>query len=512
MKRIVVCCDGTWNTADQTEGGKPTPTNVVRLYNAVADADEQNVAQKKYYHPGVGTDPGLWNKLAGGGLGKGLDRNIMSGYRFLTDNYATGDEIYLFGFSRGAYTARSLAGMIGRCGILDTAGSPESEIWSRIETIFVEGYRKRRPYKEDGWLFHSPPAGSESVPIRFLGVWDTVGALGVPDDLAILNLLDKTHDYTFHDTELSDSILTARHAVAIDEQRASFQPTLWTKVEGRDVEQLWFPGVHSDVGGGYAETELSDGALKWMIDEASGRGAAKGPRLAFMKPLLDQIEPDHHGVLHNSLSSVFAMLPTMPRSAPCLSGGKDMPLHPSATKRFTDPPIAQAPYRPTRLLKAGESVAIDVYAINPWNDTGLFLEAGTRYEFTASGEWVDKSITCGPDGAADGNFQLGEVAHMVGTALGKVEELFKKVSGNESANFVMTRRHERFPWFCLVGAIANGKGVDKNGKTNAHETRKIGAGCTWTPETSGYFYAYANDAWGFYDNNKGRVRLTVKQS
>jgi hypothetical protein len=350
-------------------------------------------------------------------------------------------------------------------------------------------------------------------------VWDTVGALGIPDDLALLNLLDRRHDYTFHDTTLSASILTARHAVAMDERRASFQPTLWTKIKGRDVKQLWFPGVHSDVGGGYVETGLSDGALEWMIEEAQGKASEEndgtddgdaGPRLAFDGDLVDQIEPCHRGILHDSFNGLFSLLPSMPRSVPCLEGDEKPALHASALNRYTKPPITQAPYRPTeKLAKAGDSVTRDVFAAEPWNDTALYLEADVTYELHADGEWVDKRVTCGPDGADDGNFQIGELAHMVGTGLGKLEELFKKATGSEDANFVMTRRHERFPWFCLVGAIANSTGVDKDGKTMQHETRKIGTHCTWIPEKPGYLYAYANDAWGFYDNNKGSVRLTV---
>ena len=169
MKRIIVCADGTWNTADQNDNGIPTPTNVVRLYNAVADRDAKGVEQRKYYHPGVGTDAGIWSKLAGGGMGAGLDRNIMSGYRYLTDNYETGDEIYLFGFSRGAYTVRSLAGMVGKCGLLDPAGLEEKEIWSRIEAIYEDCYRGKGPIKTKKWDFHKPPSGKAKMPIRSTG-------------------------------------------------------------------------------------------------------------------------------------------------------------------------------------------------------------------------------------------------------------------------------------------------------------------------------------------------------
>src|SRR6185295_3142736 len=117
MGNIVVCADGTWNTPDQKDGGLPAPTNVVKLANALADTDARGVAQKKYYHPGVGSDGSAFDRVLGGGVGKGLDQNIMSGYKWLATEYRPGDDIYLFGFSRGAFTVRSLAGMIGCCGL-----------------------------------------------------------------------------------------------------------------------------------------------------------------------------------------------------------------------------------------------------------------------------------------------------------------------------------------------------------------------------------------------------------
>ena len=502
MKRIAISCDGTWNTPDQMDGNRPAPTNVVKLHNAIAGKDEAGIVQLKYYHPGVGTDPGWWSKLAGGGLGIGIDRNIMSAYRFLADKFEPGDAVYLFGFSRGAYTVRSLAGMIARCGILDTSGLTEKETWSRIESIYRKGYRRGTPHRRAGWGFRSEPQKTE---IRFLGVWDTVGALGIPDDMALLNLLDRFKDYTFHDTELSAMVLAARHAMAIDERRASFQPTLWTKIEvDRDVKQLWFPGVHSDVGGGYAECGLSDGALEWMVGEARGTG------LRFNDGLLAQLAPSHHGVLHDSLRDVFAFLPTQPRSVPCLS--RQARLHASSISRFSDPPIAQAPYRPTAILGPGEEATVDVFAVEPWNETGLFLEEGVDYELEASGEWLDSSIPCGPGGTRDGKPHLGEIAHVVGSMMGRVEESFRRLRGNESADFLITPRHDRWPWFCLVGAIANGAGASTAGLSHPHEVEKIGTGRPWTPKKSGYLYTYANDAWRFYFNNSGHVRLTVRRA
>src|ERR1041384_6013331 len=117
MKRLIVCCDGTWNTPEQEENNAPCPTNVVRLFNSLADQDANGNEQLNYYHPGVGTDGSLLAKTAGGMYGEGLDKNIKSAYSWLANHYEDGDAIYVFGFSRGAYTVRSLSGLIGRCGL-----------------------------------------------------------------------------------------------------------------------------------------------------------------------------------------------------------------------------------------------------------------------------------------------------------------------------------------------------------------------------------------------------------
>jgi hypothetical protein len=501
-KRIIICCDGTWNTPDERDGGVPVPTNVVRIYNAVADRDNDGTAQSKYYHPGVGTDGTWWEKAIGGGTGRGLDRNIKSAYRELCDQYEARAEIFLFGFSRGAYTVRSLSGLVAYCGLLNPSGLEDPDIWSRIDRVFEAGYRTKREsrgtWQELGWKFHNER--DKPVPIRFLGVWDTVGALGIPDDMAFLNLIDNLRDHTFHDTVLNPAVQTARHAVALDEMRATFQPTLWTAAAAQDVKQVWFPGVHSDVGGGYRETGLSDGALKWMIGESEKCG------LAFNARMVDQIEPDPLDVLHDSCCGAFSLLPTQPRSAPAMLAAAE--LHPSTLERHGNPPIHQCPYRPVQALRRPTPARLDVFAAQQWNATGIWLDAGQTYTFTASGEWMDSSIKCGPGGTTGNNFQIGEVAQMIGTFLGKAEELFKKVSSNNAADFKFTRRHENFDWFALIGAIANGE-LDTKGGWTPHESFVIGNRCSYTPKKSGYFYAYANDAWNCYGNNRGHVELTI---
>jgi len=525
-RNLVVCCDGTWNTIDQREGGVLTPTNVARIYNALADVDAQGQPQIKYYHPGVGTDPKLWDRIAGGATGAGLDRNIMSAYHWLADNYQAGDKIYLFGFSRGAYTARSLGGFMLYGGLIngnDAQGKelPVPKIWEQIERMFFKGYRAKKEKTSD-W----PDLGFHASPkIHFIGVWDTVGALGIPDDQALLNLFDTSDEHKFHDTALSKDVTYARHAIALDEKRDSFQPTLWQPNGVSDLKQVWFPGVHSDVGGGYRETGLSDGALEWMIGEAAAAGLAFDPKMT------TQIQSNFQDAMHDSWTSVFKILPNRPRSMPNFSTTAVVPppdrpftpspvgqpihyLHQSTIDRRANPPITDAPYRRICRLPTGSSVAFDVYALQPWNATGLWLERGRTYTFSAKGEWVDSSIPCGPDGTDDGNFHAGELVQSVLSLVGEFEQLWKKIAKNPQADFKGTKRHDRIdgkriPWFCLVGAIANGGTANANGEPEPHETFKIGSGCTYTPKESGYFYAYANDAWNFYDNNRGSVSLTV---
>ncbi len=514
MRNLVVCADGTWNTPEQKENDIPVPTNVVKIFNCVAKRDEEAKEQPKYYHPGVGTDGRWWQKLAGGSVGVGLGKNIRSAYKWLCDNYRPGDRIFLFGFSRGAYTVRSLAGMIGRCGLLDPSGLDESQIWSRIKTAYDNGYRKRKEKEEwaKEWAFHKEEKmecedGNERsfIPIHFLGVWDTVGALGIPNNFAILNLLDNLREYSFHDTALGCNIIHARHAVAIDEKRASFSPTLWSNTKKRkNVKQVWFPGVHANVGGGYVDTGLSDIALKWMIDEAKAAG------LKFRKDMVKQITPYTLGIIYDSATGIFKHLRTMPRSIPAIvEKNSSKAIHPFALQRQKMPPIEEPHYHETAILKKGESVEFAVYAMEPWNETGVYLQKGKEYRFEARGEWMDRNIKCGPEGADDGKFYIEEIFHMAGTLWGKMEELYKKVTKNEAADFIGSRREEKIPWFALVGSIANGGNPKKDGTPAPHETFKIGKKCKHKPKKSGYLYAYANDAWNFYGNNRGSVTLKV---
>lgn len=268
MKRIVICCDGTWNSllGAAVPGGQ---TNVARLYLSVRPRDGAGVEQRVHYLEGVGT--GRLQRLRGGAFGFGLSERVQRAYRALVADYEQGDELWFFGFSRGAFTARSLAGLVRTVGVLHPGrGDLVAEAYAL--------YRRRDggPDTERTRAFraaHSRWPGR----IRFVGVWDTVGALGIPvspwNPLMLLN-----RRWRFHDTTLSSLVQDGRHALAIDERRGAFRPALWDRSRraGPDqrVCQMWFAGVHSDVGGGYPAAGLSQIAFGWMVAEAAAQGLA----------------------------------------------------------------------------------------------------------------------------------------------------------------------------------------------------------------------------------------------
>lgn len=279
---LIVCCDGTWNRPDDQH-----PTNVVLLArNLLNDWDRQMV----YYDAGVGTG-GRLDEAIGGATGAGLEENVSQAYRFLVENYAHGDQISVFGFSRGAFTVRSLAGLIYKCGVVDRS-KPKLE--DRIAKA-LELYRdERSPARSGVEAFRDRESITREV--HAIGVWDTVGARGIP--AGRLGKLYSDWKYGFHDTKLNRMVRYAFHAVALDERRDAFEPALWTQSEnaeaGQVIEQVWFPGVHSDVGGGYRERGLADGALAWMQAKAKKAG------LLFRDPLHYEPKPAPCDLLHDS--------------------------------------------------------------------------------------------------------------------------------------------------------------------------------------------------------------------
>lgn len=278
-KRIAIFLDGTWNTVDDN-------TNVWRLKSLCADQYLGGPQQVTYYDIGV-------NGFVGGTVGKGLGDNIKEAYKWLIDVYSPNDEIFIFGFSRGAFTARSLAGLITKYGVLKP-GAPLSinQIYDRYERANDETIWKLCAQMDEGsrtvescsleerWLVKY----SMRVPIKMVGVWDTVGKVGVPfGDIPGIS----SSALGFFHTGLRVWIENAYHALAIDEHRGAFPPTLWTVRKPHDpkaivakprslssVEQRWFAGAHGNVGGGNASDLLAQIPLRWIMSKAEQHGLA----------------------------------------------------------------------------------------------------------------------------------------------------------------------------------------------------------------------------------------------
>ena len=330
-KRIIICSDGTWNRPDQTDGGVVCPSNVARLALAVAPVAGDGRRQVRFYDPGVGTR--WYDRIRGGISGWGISRNILEGYRFLMGHYEDGDEIFLFGFSRGAYTVRSLAGLLRNSGLLH----------ARNLHMLPDAYRlyRRRdsgshPRAIESELFRR--TWSREVRIRCIGVWDTVGALGIPS--MHFDILNKCLNIEFHDVDLSSSVDNAFQALAIDERRRAFEPCVWRKQDGacgQRLEQVWFSGVHSNIGGGYRDTGLSDITLRWMMDRAGECGLEFDT--APLERLNLEIRPAWNGRLTDSRKGLYRLTPEYIR--PIEPASVDA-VSPQAWQRFENDPVYRA--------------------------------------------------------------------------------------------------------------------------------------------------------------------------
>jgi len=263
-KRIIICADGTWNRPEK-DPETDVPTNVLRLARAVRPVADDNQAQHVFYDWGIGS---YYDPVSGGVMGKGLHKNIMDNYRYIVQNYSDGDELFLFGFSRGAYTIRCLCGLINNCGILRR---PDANQIQKAFDHYRNSDRDFAPGSATSQRFRAQHSyGSREV--KFVGVWDTVGAMGIP--ISFLGFLDPEDE--FYDTKIGGNVRIARHALALDEFRSDFRPTIWQPKENMDMKQVWFAGAHSDIGGGYDRDAngacLADIPLQWMLQEAQNAG------------------------------------------------------------------------------------------------------------------------------------------------------------------------------------------------------------------------------------------------
>jgi uncharacterized protein (DUF2235 family) len=379
-KRIVFCADGTWNgpeaqtgvapmdsTDDQGELQGAKVTNVVKLFANLAGRvtpqtmtmrDEQekelrdpagNTLQIAKYMHGVGDSDSFLKKAMGGLFGMGVIARIVRGYTFISRCYDAGDEIHIAGFSRGAYTARALAGMISSVGLLNRAKYDPADkneayrlgiaAWCKCKNVSLHGAGKLTDLATSmlnfvGGFFARQLDADQliaNVPIRSVAVWDTVGSMGIPAYAA-----DKRYDvFRFVDTRLSDKVQNGFHAVAVDEVRADFPVTAWDARAG--IKQVWFVGAHADVGGGYtiAESRLSDIALEWMMKQLAEVGVRLATPLTYTpQPLID---PEIHKPW---AKSPFALLPRSSRRVTSADT-----LHDSVLRRWQQ----DASYRPEAL-------------------------------------------------------------------------------------------------------------------------------------------------------------------
>lgn len=371
-KNIVFCADGTWNGIDGDGDQQPDQdvSNVFKLFANLlgtdvpqpgvdGDVERERVALDeagsmvqvaKYLH-GVGDSRKPFIAFLGGALGVGLIRRIVRGYTFISRNYQPGDRISIVGFSRGAYTARAVAGLIAAKGLLNPGRfdlNDKEKAYHLGLDVWLD-YRRGLADEGETWLaavkavllgplalFASAPKPADmirDVPIQAVGVWDTVGSLGVPVMVAGKNI----DLFRFASTVLSTKVQHGFHALSLDEQRKNFEPTLWNARAG--VEQILFPGAHADVGGGYPggeESRLSDGALAWMQDKLSTVGVRFAAAPTY-PPAPAANGPAHQPWMHPP----FDLLPHQLRTFP-----QGLPLHPSVSAREAAGPVRPDPSAP----------------------------------------------------------------------------------------------------------------------------------------------------------------------
>jgi len=373
-KNVIFCADGTWNSPSQDENHDllPDQTNVYKLFRMLegelsAQTPETSKEQEKvlasggairqvakYLH-GVGDEGNLLSHILGGAFGAGVITRIVRGYTFISRTYQPGDRIFIAGFSRGAYTARALAGFIANQGLLSPPLTADKEVayhkgaqaWYRYRDQCVRPDFCARLAEVAANLpaFVSrsslEPGDFVAVPeIAAVAVWDTVGALGIPRFVG-----DARMDaFRFSDTKLSDKVAWGFHALSLDERRCDFTPTLWDPRE--QIKQVLFPGAHADVGGGYptrnSESNLSDGALEWMLEEllALGLIASDQDFPTYYPSVGGVAHQPWRGTLYKTAARVF------PEE---LVGHHSLALRGRLTEVLADPAAAAAPYRPENL-------------------------------------------------------------------------------------------------------------------------------------------------------------------
>ncbi len=335
MANIVVCADGTWNRPEE-DIEKDYPTNVLKLARGIAPGSGTS-KQHVFYDWGLGS---YHSGLTAGSTGRGIHKNILDGYRYIVQNYAYGDDIYLFGFSRGAYTVRALCGLINNCGIIKRN---DARLIQQAWEIYKSPAKKNHP---DGAVAKSfrGDHSHRSRKVHFVGVWDTVGALGIP--VSLMGMFDGNDE--FYDNRMGSNVTYARHALAIDERREDFAPTIWQQKPDVDLKQVWFSGSHADIGGSYEPDSdgraVADVTLKWMLDEATVAGLRVEPHIR------SALSDGTLARLHESRRKLYRFRGKLDRNLIY----PDIPIrfHPSVKTRYESDPD----YRPPELKELVQTV------------------------------------------------------------------------------------------------------------------------------------------------------------
>ena len=329
MQRLIVCCDGSWRDLNSVY-----PSNVIKMAQAITEKDEDGIRQSVFYGEGLGSNT---KSRIRGILGLGLDQHILEAYKFLALNYHPGDEIYLFGFSRGAYTARSIAGLIYCSGLVDRPymrNIPEAFELYRDPDTTPSSSKAKTFRKKHG----------ERAPVEVLGCWDTVGALGIPFQIPGTEMDDEFNQrFAFHDTCVNPMVKFAFHAKAIDELRSVFEvtPMQACKGSGQVVEEMWFPGDHSCIGGGtFPKAPLSNRCLLWMFERMEAHGVKL---LTDLSRIEDGVACDHAIDFDNQIKGMYKLTGAKLRS---ITGSFDQ-LDISVNRRWRDRPD----YRPKNLSR-----------------------------------------------------------------------------------------------------------------------------------------------------------------
>ena len=326
-KNIVIFSDGTGQ-----EGGVGENTNIYKLFNMIEDRTSQQIS---FYDRGLGTG---WRKVSGNVSGAGISQNIMECYTFIFENFEAGDQIYLFGFSRGAATVRSLSGFIHYFGVLPKS---RPELIEKAYDIYKIENENERQASAAAFVNKHHTMWTK---IKFLGCFDTVAALGLPVK-PISVVMDKIPgmEHEFHNFKLSQSVENAVQALAIDDERETFHPILWDAeaAANQTIKQVWFCGMHTDVGGGYDEKELSDIPLEWMKNQAVKHGLRIYPNHKVV------INGNINGTMHNSRGEGWTKLYTRKQRF-WDSSRKDKPvIHESVLRRTKNVDNSDTPpYKP----------------------------------------------------------------------------------------------------------------------------------------------------------------------